>query len=253
MGSASVVTRKRNGIARSVRLAQLFRHEATDPDAFYTFLADDTVAHLESLASLQGAMAIDIGGGPGYTAEALRNAGACCAVVEYSGDELTLHGRTPIDAVQGDAQCLPFRTGSVDLVHSSNVIEHLVDWRAMLDEMVRVLRPATGIGYLSFGNWFSPWGGHETSPWHYISGDYAVRRYERHYGRPPKNKYGSSLFRLDLGPVLHWFEARSDVEVRWMAPRYYPDWMRWIVTVPGAREFLTWNVVIVFGRRHSSA
>ena len=125
-----------------------------------------------------------------------------------------------IDAVQGDAQCLPFRDGSVDLVHSSNVIEHLVDWRAMLAEMVRVLRPGTGVGYLSFSNWFSPWGGHETSPWHYVGGDYAVRRYERRYGRPPKNEYGSSLFRLDLAPVLRWFEDCDDVEVRWIAPRY---------------------------------
>jgi SAM-dependent methyltransferase len=247
------VAKQRNGVARSVHLLQLFRHEATDPDAFYTFLADDTLAQLSGSLSLRGATAIDIGGGPGYTAEALRRAGARCAVVEYSGDELTLHGRTPIDAVQGDAQCLPFRDGSVDLVHSSNVIEHLVDWRAMLAEMVRVLRPGTGVGYLSFSNWFSPWGGHETSPWHYVGGDYAVRRYERRYGLPPKNKYGSSLFRLDLAPVLRWFEDCDDVEVRWIAPRYYPDWMRWLVKVPGVREFLTWNVVIVFGRRHSSA
>jgi len=242
------VTKQRNGVARSVHLVQLFRHEATDPDAFYTFLADDTVECLEGFRSLAGSMAIDIGGGPGYTARALRSAGARCAVVEYSADELTLHGKTPVDAVQGDAQRLPFRDGSVDLVHSSNVIEHLPDWRAMLGEMVRVLRPGTGVGYLSFGNWFSPWGGHETSPWHYFGGDYAVRRYEQHYGRPPKNKFGTSLFRLDLAPVLRWFEEHDGVEVLSVAPRYLPDWMRWVVKVPGVREVVTWNVAIVFTR-----
>lgn len=242
------MTKQRNGIARSAHLVQLFRHEATDPDAFYTFLADDTVECLEGFGPVAGAMAIDIGGGPGYTAEALRGAGARCAVVEYSDDELTLHGRTPVDAVRGDARSLPFRDGSVDLVHSSNVIEHLEGWDAMLDEMVRVLRPGTGVGYLSFSNWFSPWGGHETSPWHYFGGHFAVRRYEQHYGRPPKNSFGTTLFRLDIGPVLRWFEARDDVEISRVAPRYLPDWMQWIVRVPAVREFLTWNIAIVFRR-----
>jgi SAM-dependent methyltransferase len=242
------MAKQRNGVARSAHLVQLFRREATDPDAFYSFLATDTLGCLEQFTSIAGSVAIDIGGGPGYTAEALRQAGATCAVVEYSKDELTLHGRTPVDAVQADATALPFADGSVDLVHSSNVIEHLQDWKAMLREMTRVLRPETGTAYLSFGNWFSPWGGHETSPWHYLGGAYAVRRYERHYGRPPKNAYGSTLYRLDIGPVLRWFRERDDVEVRWVAPRYLPDWMRWIVDVPGAREFLTWNIAIVFTR-----
>ena len=30
----------------------------------------------------------------------------------------------------------------------------------------------------------SPWGGHETSPWHYLGGEYAARRYDR-VARPP--------------------------------------------------------------------
>jgi SAM-dependent methyltransferase len=242
------VAKHRNGLARSAHLLQLFRREASNPDAFYSFLAQDTVACLERFVSLDGALAVDIGGGPGYMAEALRRVGTRCVVVEFSQDELTLHGRTPVYAVRGDAQLLPFRDGSVDLVHSSNVIEHLEDWRAMLREMVRVLRPGGGTAYLSFGNWFSPWGGHETSPWHYLGGGFAARRYERHYGRPPKNAFGSSLYRLDIGPVLRWFREQHDVEVRWVAPRYLPDWMRWIVEVPGAREFLTWNIGIVFGR-----
>jgi SAM-dependent methyltransferase len=232
-----------------VRLLRLFRREASDPDTFYTFLAADTLRSLEPFIDVRGAAAIDIGGGPGYTAEALRASGAECAIVEYSMDELTLHGRTPVNALQGDARRLPFREGSIDLVHSSNVIEHLEDWPAMLGEMTRLLRPLTGVGYLSFGNWFSPWGGHETSPWHYLGGHYAARRYERHYGSEPKNCYGSSLFRLDIGPVLQWFEERRDVEVIWVAPRYLPDWMHWIVRLPGVREFLTWNIVIVFRRR----
>jgi SAM-dependent methyltransferase len=242
------VSKQGNGLARSAHLLQLFRREASDPDAFYSFLARDTVECLGRFAPLQGAIAIDIGGGPGYTAEALRAVGAHCTVVEFAADELTLHGRIPVEAVRGDAQRLPFRDGAIDVVHSSNVIEHLPDWRAMLGEMVRVLRPDAGTGYLSFSNWFSPWGGHETSPWHYLGGGFAARRYERHYGTPPKNAFGSTLYRLDIGPVLQWFREHDEVDVRWVAPRYLPEWLRWIVEVPGAREFLTWNLAVVFGR-----
>jgi ubiquinone/menaquinone biosynthesis C-methylase UbiE len=183
-------------------------------------------------------------------AEALRDAGVRCAVVESSLDELTLHGRGPVDALQGDARQLPFRAGTFDIVHSSNVIEHLDRWRSMLEEMARVLRPGGGVGYLSFSPWLSPWGGHETSPWHYFGGYYAARRYESRYGTKPKNNFGSSLFRLYVGTVLRWFDQRQDIEVLWVGARYLPDWMHWIVRVPAAREVLSWNVAIVFRKVH---
>ena len=31
-------------------------------------------------------------------------------------------------------------------------------------------------------------------------------------------------------------------------PRYYPRWTKWIVRVPGLREILTWNLVVVMRR-----
>jgi glycosyltransferase involved in cell wall biosynthesis len=237
------------GIARSVRLLSLFRREAADPDRFYHFLARDTLRDVRRYQDPAGRVAVDIGGGPGYIAEALQGAGASCTVVEYSTAEMRLHDRTPDRAVQADGQALPLRDGSVQLVHSSNVLEHVPDWQAMLSEMVRVLEPGTGLGYLTFTNWYSPWGGHETSPWHYLGGRRAVERYTRRYGRPPKNEYGVSLFRLHIRDVLAWFAARADVEVVWVAPRYLPAWMRWIVRVPGVREVVTWNLVIVFRKR----
>ena len=63
---------------------------------------------------------------------------------------------------------------------------------------------------------------------------------------PAQEAAGYDMFRRR--PVLRWFEERADVEVRWVAPRYLPDWMRWVVEVPGVREVLTWNVAIVFAR-----
>jgi SAM-dependent methyltransferase len=238
-----------SGLARSVHLFKLFRREPVDPDTFYKFLAADTIRQLRRYTTLEGAVAVDIGGGPGYTAEALKGEGARCCVVEYSHDELLLHDRQPDVAVQGDGQALPVATGSVRLAHSSNVLEHVPDPFAMLSEMARVIEPGVGVGYLTFTNWLSPWGGHETSPWHYLGGERAVRRFTARHGRPPKNRYGESLFPLHIGEVLRWFADRPDLEALWVGPRYLPDWARWVVRVPGVREVATWNLVVVFRRR----
>ncbi len=246
--SAAEKVEPTEGFARSVYLFGLFRKEASDPDTFYHYLAADTVRHVRRYVDPAGCIAIDVGGGPGYTAEALKGAGASCHVVEYSAAELELHDRSPDSAAQGDGQALPMRDGAAALVHSSNVLEHVPDWEAMLSEMVRVLEPG-GIGYLTFTNWYSPWGGHETSPWHFLGGRRAVDRYRRKYGTDPKNEYGVSLFRLHISDVLGWFEHRTDVEVLWVGPRYLPDWMRWIVRVPVLREVVTWNLAVVFRRR----
>ncbi|MBM3675018.1 MAG: glycosyltransferase [Actinobacteria bacterium] len=237
------------GIARSVHLLKLFRKEAADPDTFYHYLAADTLRHMRRYVDPAGRTAIDIGGGPGYTAEALEAAGARCHVVEYNFAELGLHDRSPASAMVGDGQALPLRDGCAGIVHSSNVLEHVPDWRAMLHEMVRVLEPERGLGYLTLTNWLSPWGGHETSPWHYLGGERAVERYRRRYGVDPKNEYGVSLFPIHIRDVLAWFRDRPDVETLWEGSRYLPDWSRWIVRVPGAREIVTWNLAVVFRRR----
>jgi SAM-dependent methyltransferase len=237
------------GLARSVELFRLFRAEQTDPDAFYTFLAADTIVELLRHTDLRGARAIDIGGGAGYMADALRAQGASCCMLEYDHAEMNGHGRTPDRAVRGDAQCLPVSTGSLDVVHSSNVLEHVPDPRAMLSEMVRVLKPDTGVGYVAFPNWYSPWGGHETAPWHWLSKRYSVERYIRKHGHRPKNEIGVSLFAVHIHEIVSWFRQQPDVEVLWMGPRYYPRWVQPVVQVPVARELLTWNLCTVFRHR----
>ncbi len=240
--------RRGAGWNRSRELVRLFRAEQSDPDAFYTFLAEDTLGHLRQFIEPEGAVAVDVGGGPGYTAEALRLAGAHCCVVEYERGELLLHDRQPEAAVQGDGQALPIASGSVDICHSSNVLEHVPEPFRMLDEMARVLKPRTGVGYVTFTNWWSPWGGHETSPWHYLGGERAARRYERRHGRPPKNRFGRSLHPLHVHQVQRWFAHRPDLEVLWQGPRYLPDSLAWTSRVPALREVVTWNLAVVFRR-----
>jgi SAM-dependent methyltransferase len=237
------------GLRRSIELFKLFRAEQSDPDSFYTFLAADTVRELARHADLRKARAIDIGGGPGYMADALRSQGASCCMLEYDHAEMHGHGRKPDRAVRGDAMALPVRTGSFDVVHSSNVLEHVPDPRAMLSEMARALVPGTGVGYVAFPNWLSPWGGHETAPWHWLNKRYSVERYIRKHGKRPKNEIGVSLFAVHIHEVVSWFGSRPDLEVLWMGPRYYPRWASPMVRVPLAREVVTWNLCTVFRRR----
>jgi arabinofuranan 3-O-arabinosyltransferase len=153
-------------------------------------------------------------------------------------------GRT----VAGDGNVLPFPDGVADVTFSSNVLEHVPSPARFLDEMVRVTRPG-GVVYLSFTAWYSPWGGHETAPWHYLGGHRAARRYERRTGRPPGNRFGASLFACHVGPTLRLARAHRDVDVLDALPRYYPDWMRWVIHVPVVREVATWNLLLVLRRR----
>ncbi|QXJ21930.1 methyltransferase domain-containing protein [Actinomadura graeca] len=236
--------RHRATLARSVRLLGAFRREQREPEYFYELMARDTVAHLGVYTDLRGATVVDVGTGSGFFARALTAAGARCAGIDHDPAELTAHGAPGAGTVVASALSLPFRTGSADVCFSSNVLEHVPDpWR-MAGEMVRVTRPG-GTVFLSFTNWLSPWGGHETSPWHYLGGDRAARRYERRTGRPPKNRYGESLHPVSVSAALSWARGREDVRVLDAVPRYHPRWAAGIVRVPGVREFATWNLVLV--------
>jgi SAM-dependent methyltransferase len=139
---------------------------------------------------------------------------------------------------------LPFADGSVDVCYSSNVLEHVSRPWDMADEMLRVTRPG-GIAFLSYTLWYGPWGGHETSPWHYLGGARARRRYARKRGHEPKNKYGESLFAVTVRDGVAWSRRQRAGEVLDVLPRYNPRWSYGLTRVPGLRELVTWNLVIV--------
>jgi SAM-dependent methyltransferase len=236
------------GLARSVRLLQLYRREPVEPAPFYEFLATDTLEALETHGADLTGLTVDVGGGPGYLAEAVRRAGGRCLVVEYAEAELHLHDRAPSDAVVGDGQRLPLRDGVADVVHSSNVLEHVRQPRRLVDEMVRVLRPG-GLAYLAFTPWWSPWGGHETSPWHFLGGERAAARYARTHGQEAKNLYDRNLFVLHLPEVRRWLATDPRVEVAWEGPRYWPPSWSPLCRVPVVGEVASWNYLAVLRRR----
>ncbi|WP_285732200.1 class I SAM-dependent methyltransferase [Nocardiopsis sp. ATB16-24] len=240
-------------LGRSVGLFNAFRREQSDPAHFYGTLARDTVAQLRSYTPLRGRLVADVGGGPGYFADELRAAGARCLCVDSDAHEMRLHGRAAdVHGVQGSALDLPLRSDSVDVCFSSNVLEHVPDRVRMADEMVRVTRPG-GLVYLSYTLWLSPWGGHETSPWHYLGGAYAAERFARRHGRRPKNDFGNTMYAAYAKEMLRWVRRRTDVDPVDIRPRYLPGWAKPIVHVPLLREIVTWNLLLVLRKRGEHA
>jgi SAM-dependent methyltransferase len=231
-----------------VRLFRSFLTEQTDPDGFYSLIADDAVALLRPHVDLRGALVADFGGGPGFYSEAFRREGARTVLVDADLDEIQLHGRRPSGAVVGRAEQPPLADGSVDVAFSSNLLEHVADLGAVADRITQVVRPG-GHVVLSYTIWLGPWGGHETSPWHYLGGRRAARRYERRTGKRPKNVYGESMFPASCRDGLRWLARRPDLEVLDLRPRYLPPWSRALLRVPVLRELVTWNLWMVVRRR----
>ncbi|MGY1771207.1 class I SAM-dependent methyltransferase [Blastococcus sp. SYSU D00813] len=235
-------------LSRSVTLFRAFRREQTDPDGFYGVLAADSVAQLSRWAALEGATVLDVGGGAGYFADAFRGAGATYVGLEPDAGEMAARGEPEPGTLRASGEELPIRTGAVDVCYSSNVLEHVRRPWVMADEMVRVTRPG-GTVFLSYTPWLSPWGGHETSPWHYLGGHRARRRYRRRTGAEPKNRYGESLFAVSAGGAVRWARACADADLLAVFPRYHPWWAAWVARVPGLREVVSWNVVLVLRKR----
>jgi len=231
------------GLRRSANLLRAFRVEQTDPARFYGLLARDSVRMVGEHGSLAGRTVLDVGAGPVQFAAAFAAAGA--RYVALDADPAELRTR-PAIAARGER--LPLADRSVDVCFSSNVVEHVpAPWR-FADELVRVTRSG-GLVVLAYTNWLSPWGGHETSPWHYLGGYPAAERYGRRYGHPPKNRYGAGLYPVSVAAGLRWATSRPDAELVDARPRYLPAYARALLRLPALREIATWNLWLVLRRR----
>ncbi|MEU6080955.1 class I SAM-dependent methyltransferase [Streptomyces sp. NPDC047108] len=234
-------------LRRSLALFRAFLSEQEDPERCYGLLARDAVAQVARYAPLDGSVVADVGGGSGYFTEEFRRQGAHCYLFEPSPAELAARGRLPEGAVVADGYLLPLADGTADVCFSSNVLEHVADPQTFLSEMVRVTRPG-GIVYVSFTNWLSPWGGHETAPWHYLGAERARERYRRRTGRPAKHTVGENLFPVHIGPVLRHVRGREDVSVLAARSRYWPFLTGLVPRIPGLREVATWNLLLILRR-----
>jgi SAM-dependent methyltransferase len=238
-------------LRRSVRLLSEFRFEQSDPARFYGALADDTVALVASLwtalcgTTPAGRTLVDVGGGPGYFADAFADAGMHYIGVEPDPSEMHAGPAGEPGAgtfVRASGMALPFADDSVEVCLSSNVAEHVREPWLLGNEMLRVTRPG-GLVVLSYTVWLGPFGGHEMGLTHYLGGARAADRYARRHGHRPKNDYGSSLFAVSAADGLEWAASTGALVAAF--PRYHPRWAWWTVRVPLLREFTVSNLVFV--------
>ena len=236
------------GAARVRELWRRWRREKEDPEPFYSMLAAETVQRLERrYRPVAGQRVLDLGCGPGFYTTAFRRRGATVTPLDGSFDELDLTGRPPDGAVLGDAGRAPFPDASFDAVFCSNLLEHARDTAAILGEVARLLTPG-GWGYVSWTNWYSPWGGHDMTPYQFLGPERGPRLYEARHGPPRKNRYGEGLFAVHIGPTLRLARAQPDLIVEHVEPRYWP-WASFLPHLPAVREVLCWNCVLYLKRR----
>lgn len=233
-------------------LWRLFRNEQEEPEAFYSLLAETTSGELENhYGPLAGQRILDLGCGPGFYTHALRRRGARVVPVDNDPAELRLVGAAVEGAMLADARSLPFEDASFDAVFCSNLLEHTPGTARVLEEIERVLRPG-GWAYVSWTNWYSPWGGHDMTPYQYLGPLLGPRLYERIHGPPRKNAYGDGLFPVHIGRTLRLVGSRRRLDLEAVEPRYWPR-LAWLCRVPILREFVTWNCVLRLRKRTAGA
>jgi 2-polyprenyl-6-hydroxyphenyl methylase / 3-demethylubiquinone-9 3-methyltransferase len=100
--------------------------------------------YLKELGHLDGRLVLDAGCGGGLVARELAAAGAGVVGVDRSLGSLGVARRavgTPFRPAQGRLERLPFADGSFDAVVAADVLEHLPDLPAAVQELARVLAP----------------------------------------------------------------------------------------------------------------
>jgi SAM-dependent methyltransferase len=224
-------------------LWRLWRREKDDPAPFYQALAAETAEDLERrYGPLRDQAIVDLGCGPGFYTRALRALGARVVPVDNDPDEMRLAGAPPEAALVADAGDLPLEASSVDGVFCSNLLEHTPAAEPVVAEIERVLRRG-GWAFISWTNWYSPWGGHDMSPYQYLGPRLGPWLYERLHGPPRKNAYGEGLWAVHVGPTLRLVRARPRLRIERVEPRYWPR-LAFLCRIPLLRELVTWNCVI---------
>jgi SAM-dependent methyltransferase len=229
------------GLAEMWRTLRLSLAHRRDPLPFGRAVAALSRRYLQARgAPMAECRWLDVGAGPGTFAEALD--GAAAHVVALDLSDRRVPGAKPTPFVIGRGERLPFRDGAFDGVASSNVLEHLEDTWGLIDELLRVCRSG-GLVYLSWTNWYSPFGGHDWSPFHYLGPRLGPRTYRAVFRRTPMHLPGQTLFPVHVGAVIRGLR-RKRVRLLDVSPRYWPS-LRFLARVPGVREVALWNCVLL--------
>jgi SAM-dependent methyltransferase len=104
---------------------------------------------------------LEVGVGTGLIALPLHERGIAMVGLDISAPMMAklvdkAGGRVPFPLVRGDATLLPFRDGAVDAALIRWVLHLVPDWRGVVAELVRVIRPG-GALVIHLGAYGGPW------------------------------------------------------------------------------------------------
>ncbi len=156
--------------AKLYRLAKKRKQSPEDYFAFQHF-QDDLLVEYLARKGVQVAErnVLDLGSGLGGYGSALRSASGRVTWL----DQFSLEASKKVDFVCSDALQIPFPEWHFDFVLCASLIEHLPATTELLREISRILRP-DGIAYISFPPFYSPFGGHQFSPFHLLGERVAI-------------------------------------------------------------------------------
>lgn len=240
--------------AKLWRLSRKRIQSEADYREFQAFQAQLILDYLYSFGvKLHGQTVLDLGSGIGGYSEEMARQGARVVSVDLMAGAVNLeNGCVP---VVGNALHVPLATDSVDFVFCASLIEHVPNPLVLLQEVARMLKPG-GFCYLSFPPFYSPVGGHEYAPFHYLGERLAMRLagQRSHKGHPD---WARRLYAVEERPTsfagiyADWglfvmtiakarrLIARSGMTLVDQSTRYFPrSFARW----PILGELLTWHV-----------
>jgi len=216
---------------------------------FQAFQAGLIIRHLEDHGvRLSGSSLLDLGSGLGGYSQEFAARGAQVFAVDLTPPR---SGAPGLHRIRANAGAVPLRDASVDLVFCASLIEHVPRPGEILGEIERVLKPG-GTAYVSFPPYYSPLGGHEYAPFHYLGEKIAMRlRGRRKVPDWVRNLYpvrgdaesfadlftGWGLFKMTIRKFRRLLRT-SRLACLDMSTRYLPvSFIRW----PGIGEVLTWH------------
>jgi SAM-dependent methyltransferase len=235
------------------RLSQERLRSEQDYRAFQAFQAALLIRYLETGGvTLPGQWVLDLGSGIGGYSEELARRGAHVVSLDLMSAAVRLSAKCL--PVAGNAQRIPLADASIDFVFCASLIEHVSDPAALLAEIWRVLRPG-GYAYVSFPPFYSPLGGHEYAPFHYLGEAWAMRlsaaRRQRSHPAWARQLYNVAetptsfansyddwgLYRMTIAKARRLVRTAGFVQVD-LSTRYLPfSPVRW----PVIGEVLTWH------------
>jgi ubiquinone/menaquinone biosynthesis C-methylase UbiE len=196
--------------------------------------------------ALRGKKVLDLGSGhSGYTGYSLEL--AKFAETVYALD-LNISGHLPdngnIILIKADALELPFKENTFDFCFCSSFIEHVENKKKVLEEIRRVLMHGS-LCYLSFPPFYSPVGGHQFKPFHYLPQKMCLSLCNK-IKKMEYDSYSSSFGNWGLYPttikqVKH-LVREVDFVIESITTRFVPlNFAR----IPFINEFLTWHVEFI--------